>query len=352
MPSRLASFIALAAVTLSAAIAVTVQAGRAGAASLSQLNSRLGATQGQERSLAAGIAILNEQLASLQRQVAFVQAREAAVRVQLARDEARLADVRAAVGRQRALLVVLRGRLAQALRLLRAQLVDRYENGPPTLIQALLDAHGFGQLLTQINFLNRAQQEQQEVIAATRSAKHHAASAERRLVVLQRQVAAATAAAATESLALTGMHALLASRQTALDHLRAARQTALAAARARGARLQRAIRQVQAQQAAAAAAAAAANSAPYGGRALGPSGGWAIPYPIVLCESGGQDLPPNGAGASGYYQIIPSTWRRFGGSGAAAYLAPKSEQDAVASRIWNGGAGWDNWVCAQILGIH
>ena len=81
-------------------------------------------------------------------------------------------------------------------------------------------------------------------------------------------------------------------------------------------------------------------------------GGWAIPYAIVLCESGGQDLPPNSAGASGYYQIMPATWKLFGGSGPAAYLAPKSEQDAVASRIWNGGAGASNWVCAGIVGIH
>ena len=47
----------------------------------------------------------------------------------------------------------------------------------------------------------------------------------------------------------------------------------------------------------------------------------------------------NSAGASGYYQIIPSTWKLFGGTGPAAYLTSKAEQDAVASRIWRGGAG-------------
>ncbi|MGH2916085.1 MAG: transglycosylase family protein, partial [Solirubrobacteraceae bacterium] len=102
--------------------------------------------------------------------------------------------------------------------------------------------------------------------------------------------------------------------------------------------------------AAAAQRAAAATPAPLG--AIGGSGGWAIPYAIVLCESGGQDLPPNSAGASGYYQIIPGTWRLFGGSGPAAYLAPRAEQDAVAARIWRGGAGASNWVCAGIVGIH
>ncbi len=70
-----------------------------------------------------------------------------------------------------------------------------------------------------------------------------------------------------------------------------------------------------------------------------------------MCESGGQNLPPNSAGASGYYQIIPSTWKLFGGTGPAAYLTSLSEQSAVASRIWNGGAGASNWVCASIVGI-
>jgi hypothetical protein len=77
-----------------------------------------------------------------------------------------------------------------------------------------------------------------------------------------------------------------------------------------------------------------------------------IPSAIVACESGGQNLPPNSAGASGYYQILPSTWKQFGGAGPAAYLASRAEQNAVASRIWGGGSGVSNWVCAGIVGIH
>ncbi|MGC9220652.1 MAG: transglycosylase family protein [Solirubrobacteraceae bacterium] len=81
------------------------------------------------------------------------------------------------------------------------------------------------------------------------------------------------------------------------------------------------------------------------------SGGWAIPYAIVLCESGGQNLPPNSAGASGYYQIIPSTWKSEGGTGPAAYLASKAEQSYVAAKLWAGGAGASNWTCSKIVGI-
>ena len=102
------------------------------------------------------------------------------------------------------------------------------------------------------------------------------------------------------------------------------------------------------RQIAAQAAQARAYSAPSGAGA--PSGGWAIPAAIVMCESGGQNLPPNSAGASGYYQILPSTWQGEGGSGPAAYLAPKAEQDRVAGALWAGGAGAHNWVCAGIVG--
>ena len=90
---------------------------------------------------------------------------------------------------------------------------------------------------------------------------------------------------------------------------------------------------------------------PVGG--LGASGGpWVIPTPIVMCESGGHNDPPNSAGASGYYQIIPSTWALFGGTQYTpqAYQAPKSIQDLIAAKIWNGGAGAANWDCAKELG--
>jgi hypothetical protein len=69
-----------------------------------------------------------------------------------------------------------------------------------------------------------------------------------------------------------------------------------------------------------------------------------IPEAIVMCESGGQNLPPNSAGAAGYYQI--TEWNAKGGSGAPnANEHSKAEQDAMASRLWAGGAGADQWVC-------
>ena len=84
-----------------------------------------------------------------------------------------------------------------------------------------------------------------------------------------------------------------------------------------------------------------------------PFGEWAIPPHIVMRESHGTNVP-NGQGsdASGYYQILNSTWLGIGGpdiSPRPRYLAmsfPKAIQDCVAHRLWNGGAN-NHWALTR-----
>lgn len=320
--------------------------------SLGQLKSQLNAEQGHEHSLAASIASLSHLISSLSSQITLVETREAAVRADLARDRAKLAAVQRALAREQRLLALLRGRLARARMLLARQLVTNYEQAKPNLVSVVLESNGFKDLLDRLTFLRDAQKQQQVIITITREAKARADAAARHLAVLRSNDREITIATAQRVRALAGMNSLLHSKQAALARARGIQQSALVASRARGSHLQAEIGHIEAEQAAAARAAAAASGSPTpAGPTFGPSGGWAIPYAIVLCESGGQNLTPNSAGASGYYQILPATWKLFGGTGPAAYLASKAEQDAVASRIWNGGAGASNWVCAGIVGI-
>jgi len=320
--------------------------------SLGQLHQQLGAEQAHQTQLQSSLAGLSALIGSLQRQVALLESREAAVRADLARDRAQLALTDVTLARQRLILARLRARLFAARALLARQLLSRYESGSPDLVDVVLEANGFNDLLERVTYLGDAERAQQRLISVTRAAKARAAAAAARLTRLVDSEQQLTQATALRARALAGMNALLQSREGTLSRAQAIQRTALAASRARSGAISAQIAHIEAQQAAAAQAAAAAQSAAGGGPALGPSGGWAIPYAVVLCESGGQNLPPNGAGASGYYQILPSTWKLFGGSGPAAYLAGKAEQDAVASRIWNGGMGASNWVCAGIVGIH
>ena len=336
------------------ALAAVIPVASAADPSLGTLNSELSAQQSRAAGLSANIGHLNGLISSLGSQIAFVQGREATVRAQLAQEQATLAATTAELVHERAVLAMLIARLGKARALLARQLVSSYESDHPDLISIVLESHGFTDLLDKIQYLRTAEHEQNQVIALTRTAKAQADSAARRLARLEATQRQVTEATAGRDRALQGMNALLSSRQAALNQARAAQAAALAAARARGQALQGQIAQIEAQQAAAQRAASAnpnlPSPVPFG--SSGASGGWVIPSAVVACESGGQNLTPNSAGASGYYQIIPSTWRQYGGSGPAAYLAPKSEQDAVAQRIWAGGSGASAWDCAQMLGIH
>ena len=341
---------------------------RASGDNLSQLGSELNAKQSQlnanqaeQQRLSSRLAGLRQEIQTLSNQISLVQSREAEVAATLRYDQAKLSRAEDALRQEEARAAELRRELGRARHILAAQLVARYEQPQPNLVSVVLESHGFNQLLENLQFLRNAENQMQTAITLTRSAKAQAEAAKVRLSHLASKDRQLTAATEVQAHALQGMNQLLHSRQSALTDVRSAQQSALGAAQARGAQLRTAIANVRAQQqaaeqaaaaAAAARAAAAQQAAPSSsGVSAVPSGGWAIPASIVMCESGGQNLPPNSAGASGYYQILPSTWRLFGGSGPAAYLASKAEQDAVASRIWNGGAGASDWVCAGIVGI-
>lgn len=356
--------VALAAAGALAALAATPMASSA-QQSLNQLNSELGQQQSHQHALEANLAGLSQLIGSLSGQISLVQSREATVQTELAQDRARLLIEEAGLTREENRLATLRSRLSRSRGLLARQLVSNYESGSPDLMSVILESNGFKNLLENVTYLRDAEHQQQVIIAITRAAKASADAAARRLTALELKDRQITSDAFLREQALAGMNSLLQGKQAALRRAESIKQSALSASRTKAGQLQSEISQIEAQQAAQRAAAAQAaqqaaaqssagsSSGPVStGPALGPSGGWAIPYPIVLCESGGQNLPPNSAGASGYYQILPSTWRGEGGSGPAAYLASKAEQDAVASRLWDGGAGASNWVCAQMMGIH
>lgn len=323
--------------------------------SVGSLQSRLNQQQARAQRLSQSTGQASQFLARLDSQIALVTQREASVQARLSAERAALAVAQAAVARERALLAVLVKRLDRSRLALSRELVSQYESQPQNIVTVVLQAHGFADLLDRLHYLHLAEGQEKAIVHATMMAKAQAQSAAVRLDELEAHDQATTDAVATEARAIAGMNSLLQSKRAAVERVRALEVSQLAATRARQSELSHELSVVEAQQLAAAQSSSGSSGSsgspvPYGG--TGASGGWAIPYPIVLCESGGQNLTPNSAGASGYYQILPSTWRGAGGSGPAAYLAPKSEQDRVASILWNNGAGASNWVCSGIVGIH
>lgn len=353
-PAHVRTTVAVSAVLALVGLAAAVPLSSASSPSVGSLQSQLNQQQARAQSLSASADQAASLIAQLGGQISLVTQREAAVQTQLTAARAALAGVQDAVARERVLLKALQQRLTRAREILSRQLVSEYESSPQSVVTVVLQAHGFADLLDRLHYLHVAQGQQAAIVHVTAIARAQAEGAAARLAQLESRDQAKTTAVATEAAAIAGMNTLLQSKRDAVARLRTIQLAQLAATQSRQSQLSHELAVVVARQAAAQQAAAQQSSSgpvPYGG-AGGATGGWAIPYTIVLCESGGQNLTPNSAGASGYYQILPSTWTGAGGSGPAAYLAPKSEQDRIASILWNNGAGASNWVCAGIVGIH
>jgi septal ring factor EnvC (AmiA/AmiB activator) len=331
----------LSALTLALTCAVPAAGDQASPGALRQQANQ---ARSREASLAAQVAGLGQAASRLQRQLGILEQRRAQVRADLAADRARLAQVQGALRAERARLARLRARLAQVRATLAERLRASYEAPKQDLTTVIVTSASLSDLLERTRYLKDVEHQDKQIMLLVRAARADAATQTRRLAVDEGRQHEAVLAMNLRARVLAGMSASVRERRATLVRVQAARSEALRVTRANRARIESRLAAVERQIAAQAARADAV------GTTGAPSGGWAIPAAIVMCESGGQNLPPNSAGASGYYQILPSTWKGEGGSGPAAYLAPKAEQDRVASALWAGGAGAHNWVCAGIVG--
>jgi septal ring factor EnvC (AmiA/AmiB activator) len=331
-----AAILTLAVTTLAATGWALAAPALSGAQSENQLRSRADRARAHEHALASGVARLGRLIARLDGDIAVIERRRAEVQAQLDSDVQQLATIRGELRGQRRRVVRLRARYAEARIVLSQRMVELYRAPQPDIVTVVMKARGFADLLEQATYVRFVGAQDRQIIRIVRRARVDAAGAVRSLARDERRQAGVTAAVQTRRDALVGISASLAARRATLGQARAARAAALQATRADRQNLERRIAALEAARVRAA-------------RAAGPGGPWVIPWPIVQCESGGQNLPPNGAGASGYYQIIPGTWSLYGGSGRHAFQASKAEQDRVAARIWNGGSGASQWVCAALV---
>jgi septal ring factor EnvC (AmiA/AmiB activator) len=306
----------------------------------STLRGRIERGRERERQLSGAIGRLDDLLAHTQSEITIVQGRLTEVEADLAAAIAKLKATQERLRTERARLARLRRRLEAGRKDLAAQLVSSYKHDQPDIVSLVIGSDSFSDLIERVQYVKRLQERNGEIVARVHAARDDTSRQAARLADLEVQRRETADAVQRRRDALASMRAGLAQRQATLTRVRAARAQALAGTRAGRAAAEGALNKLIAERERLAAEAAS------GG---GPGGPWAIPWPIVQCESGGQNLPPNSAGASGYYQMLPSTWRGLGGSTPQAYQASKAEQDRLAAKLWAGGAGARNWVCAGLV---
>jgi peptidoglycan hydrolase CwlO-like protein len=328
-------------------------AGTAHAQSISDLNAKIASAQSQAQSMSADVQAKADQVAAAQQQAPAAAQREAELSNLLAEGQQRSAELAVKVDQTQAHLQRARAHLKRALAALQARLIAIYKGDAPNATELLLSSKGFDDLANRAELIGRIEKSDADLAARVRNLRNEVKNA---LASVRQAKAEQDAYNARVADARDQIAAVRANAEQQAAQLDAARQQEAAAVDALQANVstwENQVQQIQAAQAAAAAQAAQEQQAASTASAASAQqtvanwvGDWAIPQAIVMCESGGNFNAVNpSSGAGGAYQILPSTWELYGGSGDPQDASP-AQQSQVASQIW-ADSGPSAWACAQ-----
>jgi septal ring factor EnvC (AmiA/AmiB activator) len=310
-------------------------AATAGAVEVDDLRAKVDRARGEATALASEIRAAQAQLAGAEAEAAAAAAHERRLSVLLETGREHAAELGAAVAHAEARLRLQKRRLRRARRVLASRLVAIYRGGTPDTASVVLGSSDMGELAVRAEYLERIESSDTDLaerVEQVREAVRHDLDRVEELKVRADAYNERLTAARSEIGAVRAEAEAAASRLGAVS---AARSASLATLKARIGEWVGDI-----EEAEAASRAVAEETV---GRWLG--GPYSIPTYIVMCESGGNygALNPS-SGAGGAYQILPSTWKAYGGKGAP-HEASKAEQDRIAAEIW-ADSGGSAWVCA------
>ena len=227
----------------------------------------------------------------------------------------------------------LRAEYAASVKQLEERLVSIYESDTPDELTVLLNSNGYDDLATRSAYLDALHDADRRVAEKVASLRDQVAAHVHQVAGLKQQADAEAQQLSAARASLEASQQAANQAAAAVTAARAQTEASLSDAKGQIAQLEQ---QLEEQQQAAAAES---------GTPAFLGGPYSIPTYIVMCESGGNYHALNSSsGAGGAYQILPSTWRAYGGEGAPQD-APKEEQDRIAAEIWRD-SGPSAWACA------
>jgi len=320
---------------LAVGMAFVLPVAHTGAQSVDELNAQISSAQSEAESLGAEIDSSASQLAVARSQATSAAAREAELSAVLAQGQEREAQLDVRVQQATAQLAKARARLHRALGALSARLVSIYKGDAPDATELLLDASGFDDLANRAELLGRIEDADAALAVRVRQLRNLVSAQLAEVKQARAQAIAFNQRTAAARDQIASVRADAEAQAAQLEQARAEQAAALSSLRSQVASWEQQVSEAQQVSAAQAQEEVA-----------GWFGDWAIPQAIVMCESGGNFGPVNpSSGAGGAYQILPSTWRLYGGSGAPQSASPQ-QQSSVASQIW-ADSGPSAWACAQ-----
>jgi septal ring factor EnvC (AmiA/AmiB activator) len=325
---RRSSAVALVAVALLAVAS-------ARAADIGALRDRVGGAREEAASLGAEIRDTQERLMRTEAEAKAAAARERRLTDLLAHGRERAARLAAEVARSEHDLEAERKRLQRARRALADRLVAIYMSGEPSTASIVLGSGDINELEVRTEYLQRIEESDTELAARVEQVRNGVRHELELVTALKARVDAYNEELADARSEIAAVRQRAEETAARLDSLSASRSTSLAELKSR---IGQWVSEIETAEAASREAAEETV-----GRWLG--GPYSIPTYIVMCESGGNYSAVNpSSGAGGAYQILPTTWSLYGGSGAPQD-APKEEQDRIAAEIW-ADSGGSAWVCA------
>ena len=200
---------------LTAALAAAVAPATAGG----DLAKRYSNGQQQASALQSRIQAEDAKLEGFEGTATTLQARLMAIKRSVALQSALLATVSSQLSRAHAKLVALDTSYAYDRRLLAAELVAEYESPPPTVVDVVVDADGFDQLLNQLHSVKAIEQRNTAATRAVNSARLEVALQTARLAGIRVRRRRATAAVLVERDEIAGLRLAVVRRelQTARD---------------------------------------------------------------------------------------------------------------------------------------
>jgi peptidoglycan DL-endopeptidase CwlO len=209
---------------------------------------RIGRRKGTERVLTSQITAYNARIGSLQARIGRLERRQAAVQADLDRKQAELEKLQGNLRAERRRLVRLRKRLAVARAALAQRLVQLYQADVPDIVNVILDANGFADLLERGEFMQRVSEQDQRIILLVRAARADAAATEARLQRLEHSQRRVTAAVLNNRNQIAGFKQQLIGTRVGLAGTRADKRHALVKVRTSRQHLEGALSSLKAEQ--------------------------------------------------------------------------------------------------------
>jgi septal ring factor EnvC (AmiA/AmiB activator) len=326
--------------SLCALLAILVVAvGSAGATRAGSLEAKLAQARDEAGALSSQLQQTTAELGFAEGEAAKAQAREQTVDALLREGQERAAQLAQRLQATRHRLAEEKARLQRARAVLADRLVAIYESGTPDTADLVLESSDYRDFVARNDYLRAISEADSALagrVAEVRASVHHEVLAvgdlKAEAIAYDERLEAARAE-------IADLRAAAEASAARLQSLRAERESSLGKLKGDISSWVEEIQQVRAAEARTASEAEAEEEV---GRWLG--GPYSIPTYIVMCESGGNYSALNpSSGAGGAYQILPSTWELYGGSGEPQN-APKAEQDRIAAEIW-ADSGPGAWVC-------